>query len=59
MNPPVAWVVLTLACVVVGSIWVVVWLNYQPWIGWTIGSLVLSVPLWVGVHALIKKRFDE
>lgn len=56
-NPPVAWVVLTLACVFIGSIWVLAWHN-SPWptVGWIAGPIVMSIPLWVGIAALIRKR---
>jgi hypothetical protein len=62
-NPPVAWVALTLASIAVGL--GVIFTCYQaPWpvmriIGWTLGSIALSVPLWVGVGAIWRRRRRE
>jgi hypothetical protein len=55
--PKVAWVILTLSSVVVGVIWYLAWFR-SPWpiVGYIVSPIVLSVPLIVGIVALIRKR---
>jgi hypothetical protein len=56
-NPPVAWVALTLACLFVGVIWILAFVK-SPWpiVGWIVGCAVISVPLWLGVGAIVRRR---
>jgi hypothetical protein len=57
---PVAWVILVAASIGVG-IGVILACYQAPWpamriVGWILGSVALTVPVWVGIATLRRRR---
>ena len=54
-HPPHAWVILTLASIVVAGGWFVAWYKTQPIVGYTVGGVALLVPILVGAFAIRRR----
>jgi hypothetical protein len=57
-NPPVSWVILTLASAGVGIGWFFTWSRFSPWpvVGYVGSALCFAVPVVVGIVAGVKRR---